>query len=154
MVSQPFILTVPTYPLGIVQSAFIMEDILKGVAGLTVKSSKDWTPEEQIEYKTKIKSSGDKTLVFDPEKDGSFKDWAGFRPSQIGRDEGIKAVRVNRRGLKEEDVNTEVDVTKLEKVTKEFDEQRAKGDYAITKQFLVDLGLKHGLTIGNYLIYL
>ena len=51
--------------------------------------------------------------------------------------------------LKKEDVDTEVDGSKLERITKEFEEQRAKGDDAVTKQFLVDLGLKHGFTIGK-----
>ena len=82
-----------------------MEEVLKGVAagtvatlvaGLSLKSSRKWTTEEQIEYKRRVKSSGGETLVFDPEKDGSFEDWAGFRPSQIGQDEGIRAVRVNK----------------------------------------------------------
>ena len=73
-----------------------MEEVLKGVSGLSLKSSRKWTTEEQIEYKRRVKSSGDETLVFDPEKDGSFEDWAGFRPSQIGQDEGIRAVRVNK----------------------------------------------------------
>ena len=82
-----------------------MEEVLKGVAagtvatlvaGLSLKSSRKWTTEEQIEYKRRVKSSGGETLVFDPEKDGSFEDWTGFRPSQIGQDEGIRAVRVNK----------------------------------------------------------
>ena len=62
-----------------------MEEVLKGVSGLSLKSSRKWTTEEQIEYKRRVKSSGDQTLVFDPEKDGSFEDWIGFRPSQIGQ---------------------------------------------------------------------
>ena len=52
--------------------------------------------------------------------------------------------------LKKEDVDSEADGTKLEMITKEFEEQRAKGDDAVTKQFLVDLGLKHGFTIGKF----
>ena len=55
-------------------------------------------------------------------------------------------------GLEKENVDTEADGTKLERITKEFEEQRAKGEHAVTKQFLVDLGLKHGFTIGKYLI--
>ena len=78
---------------------------MKGIGGLTIKSSRNWTPEEQIEYKKRVESSGDETLVFDSEKDGSFKDWIGFRPSQIGMGEGIKAVRINRQGLTKEEQN-------------------------------------------------
>ena len=125
-----------------------MEDILKGVSGLSFKSSRDWTTEEQIEYKKRVKSSGDQTLDFDPEKDGSFKNWTGFRPSQIGMDEGIKAVRVNRRGLTKEDISP-VTGDELERISKEFEEQRAKGDSTITREFLADLGLKYGFTIGK-----
>ena len=125
-----------------------MDDILKGVGGLTIKSSRDWTPEEQIEYKRRVEASGDETLVFDPEKDGSFKDWTGFRPSQIGMDEGIKAVSVNRRGLTKEDLNPVTDGD-LEKTTKEFEEQKAKGDVNITKEFLANLALKYGFTVGK-----
>ena len=128
-----------------------MEEVLKGVSGLSLKSSRKWTTEEQIEYKRRVKSSGDETLVFDPEKDGSFEDWAGFRPSQIGQDEGIRAVRVNKIQKDSSlNVDTEADGAKLEKITKEFEEQRAKGDHAVTKQFLVELGLKHGFTIGKF----
>ena len=124
-----------------------MENILKGVSGLTIKSSRDWTTEEQIEYKKRIESSGLETLVFDPEKEDSFKDWVGFRPSQIGMDKGIKAVRVNRQGLTKEELDP-VTSNELEKITKEFEDQRAKGDSSITKEFLIKLGLKHGFTIG------
>ena len=128
-----------------------MDDILKGVGGLTIKSSRDWTPEEQIEYKRRVEASGDEALVFDPEKDGSFKDWTGFRPSQIGMDEGIKAVRVNRRGLTKEAKEDRNQVTndELERITKEFEEQKAKGDVNITKEFLANLALKYGFTVGK-----
>ena len=54
--------------------------------------------------------------------------------------------------LNKEDVDSETDGTKLERITKEFEEQKAKGDHTVTKQFLVDLGLKHGFTIGKNLI--
>ena len=54
-----------------------MEDVLKGLDGLSLKSSRNWTPEEQIEYKRRVEASGDETLIFDPEKDGEFKDWIG-----------------------------------------------------------------------------
>ena len=128
-------------------SDYKMEDVLKGLGGLSLKSSRNWTPEEQIEYKRRVEASGDETLIFDPEKDGEFKDWIGFRPSQISMDEGIKAVRVNRPGLTKEELNPVAD-DELAKVTKEFEEQKAKGDAAITKEFLVRLGLKYGFTIG------
>ena len=121
---------------------------MKGVGRLSIKSSRDWTPEEQIEYKRRVELSGDETLVFDPEKDGSFKDWIGFRPSQIGMDEGIKAVRINRPGLTKEDLNPVTD-DELERIMREFEEQRAKGDITITKEFLDNLGLKYGFTIGK-----
>ena len=121
---------------------------MKGVGRLSIKSSRDWTPEEQIEYKRRVELSGDETLVFDPEKDGSFKDWIGFKPSQIGMDEGIKAVRVNRRGLKKEDLNPVTD-DNLMTITREFEEQKAKGDITITKEFLDNLGLKYGFTVGK-----
>ena len=122
---------------------------MKGIGGLTIKSSRNWTPEEQIEYKRRVESSGDETLVYDSEKDGSFKDWIGFRPSQIGMGEGIKAVRINRRGLTQEEQSPVTD-DDLKRITNEFEEQRTtKGDVGITKEYLTNLGLKYGFTIGE-----
>ena len=108
-----------------------------------------WTPNDQENYKKMVDASGKDTIIYDPTKHGQFKDWIGFAPSQIGRDDGIKSVRVIRPGLSKQDVKP-LSETDLDKVVNEFKEQSAKGDKTITKEFLKKLGVKHGYTTGQY----
>ena len=108
-----------------------------------------WTPNDQENYKKMVDASGKDTIIYDPTKHGQFKDWIGFAPSQIGRDDGIKSVRVIRPGLSKQDVKP-LSETDLDKVVNEFKEQSAKGDKTITKEFLKKLGVKHGFTTGQY----
>ena len=107
------------------------------------------TPHEQVEYKKKVDTSGKDTIIYDPTEHGQFKDWIGSTPSQIRRNDGIKAVRVIRPGLSKQEVKPLSD-RDLEKVVKEFKKQRAKGDKNITVGFLKRLGEKHGFTTGQY----
>ena len=119
--------------------------------GFTMLSNlwKRLTPDEQVEYKKEVDTSGKDTIVYDPTKHGQFKDWPGFKPSQIRKTDGIKAVRVIRPGLSKHDVKPLTDGD-LEKVVKEFKKQREKGDEKITVGFLTRLGKKHGFTTGQY----
>ena len=110
---------------------------------------KRWTPDDQIQYKKKVDTSGKDTIIYDPTMDGEFKDWIGFTPSQIRKQDGIKAVRVIRPGLSKKEVKPRSD-KELEKVVKEFKKERAKGDEKITVTFLKRLGKKHGFTTGQY----
>ena len=90
-----------------------------------------------------------KIATYDPKSDGGdFKGWFGARPSQIEKAQNIKAVRVIRPGLNEDDLKT-VSEDDLEKITKEFVEERAKGDKFITPEFLNKLGKKYGFTTGK-----
>ena len=107
-----------------------------------------WTPKDQENYKKIVDASGKDTIIYDPTRI-QFKDWIGFTPSQIGRGDGIKSVRVIRPGLSKQDVKP-LSETDLDKVVNEFKEQRAKGDKKITKEFLKKLGVKHGFTTGQY----
>ena len=115
---------------------------------LQTKLWKRWTPDDQIEYKKKVDTSGKDTIIYDPTKHGHFKDWMGFTPSQIRKEDGVKSVRVIRPGLTKQEVKPLSD-RDLEKVVKEFKKQRAKGDEKITVGFLNRLGKKHGFTMGR-----
>ena len=118
--------------------------------GLPIKFFwKQWTPDDQIEYKKEVDTSGKDTIIFNPSKDGQFKEWIGFRPSQIRKKDCIKAVRVIRPGLSKQDVKP-LSERDLEKVVNEFREQRAKGDTEITEGFLKRLGEKHDFKTGQY----
>ena len=108
-----------------------------------------WTVEDQTQYKAMMQTSGLKTAVYDPESDGGeFLGWFGARPSQIQKAKGIKAVKVIRPGLNEDDLKT-VSEEDLEKMTKEFEEECAKGDNFITPELLRELGRKYCFTSGK-----
>ena len=108
-----------------------------------------WGTDEQVQYKATIKSSGLRTVVYDPEHDGSeFQHWFGARPSRIGEERGIKAVKVIRQGLTQEDLKS-VSEEDLERITKEFQHKRAEGDRSITEDFLKELAMKYHFTAGK-----
>ena len=108
-----------------------------------------WGTDEQVQYKAMIKSSGLRTVVYDPEHDGSeFQHWFGARPSQIEEERGIKAVKVIRQGLTQEDLKS-VSEEDLERITKEFQGKRAEGDRSITEDFLKELAMKYHFTAGK-----
>ena len=87
--------------------------------------------------------------TYDPRSDGSeFRGWFGAKPSQIEKAQRIHALRVIRPGLTEDNLET-VSEDDLEKITKEFEEERAKGNKFITPKFLNKLGKKYGFIGGK-----
>lgn len=72
------------------------------------------------------------------------------RPSQIEKGQGIKAVKVIRQGLTQDDLKS-VSEEDLDKMTREFKDKRAEGDRSVTQDFLKGLALKYGFTAGNFL---
>ena len=117
---------------------------------------KRWSTDEQMQYKTKIKSSSLKTVIYDPAVDGyqdldqdsRFKQWFGARPLQIEKKHGIKAVKVIRQGLTQGDLKS-VSEEDLEKITQEFKDKRGEGDRSVTEDFLKELAMKYGFTAGK-----
>ena len=115
-----------------------------------------WGVEEQVQYKARIKSSGLETAVYgqdsvDHDIDG-FQRWFGARPSLIEEEQGIKAVKVIRPGLTQEDVKS-VSEEDLERITKEFQDKRTEGDRSITKDFIKELAMKYHFTAGKWMIF-
>ena len=87
-----------------------------------------------------------------PEKDGSeFREWFGARPSRIGKERGIKAVKVIARGLTQEGLKS-VSEEDLQRITKEFQDKRAEGDRAVTRDFIQELAVKHHFTTGKWMV--
>ena len=125
---------------------FRRNDTFNRIGSLAIKSSKHWTTSEQIEYKEMVESSGDVTTIYEPKK-GKLIEWIGFVPLDIGKDEGIKAVKVILPGLTKQDLE-KISTDDRESIKRDFEKQRAKGDHAITREFLTDLGLKYGFTSG------
>ena len=123
-------------------------DVFERMGSLKIKSSKHWTTSEQIEYKEKVKTSGDETIIYEP-KDGDFTRWIGFSPLKIDKYDGIKALSVIRPDLKKQDLIP--NANSLDCITRDFEKQQAKGDHAITPEFLSQLGLKYCFTSGKIL---
>ena len=111
-----------------------------------------WSVSEQVEYKAKVRSAGLETAIYDPEKDGSeFREWFGAKPSRIGRERRIKAVKVIARGLTQEGLKS-VSEEDLQRITKEFQDKRAEGDRAVTRDFIQELAVKHQFTTGKWMV--
>ena len=127
-------------------------DTFHRIGALAIKSSKHWTPSEQIEYKEMVNNCGKTTLIYEP-NNGEFTKWTGFTPLEIGKDKRVRAVGVLRPSLTKQDLK-EISTDDRESITRDFEKQRAKGDHAITQEFLKDLGLRYGFTSGKGYIHL